>query len=1031
MEFQKFLDTQQKPKPIRKVSFFGLKAYQLKNIIEQYNLAYPDKAIIGYKSKTIDILDGIIKKAHIKIPDFKIVYVNPYTPPPNIYKKAGINQYDEENQKTYQLALTNNTRHKNPLQSLGTYTNKEGIKEYLTPQKHQKDFITSFIYSSLKGCVLFHGVGSGKTLSAVIASYYYLKLYPKNKVIVISPSALLFNFVAGMVQYGLDKNDNRYSFFTYDKYCRNPKQAKDSLLIVDEAHNFRTQIQFRTEKDPNNPANTTEKAVTNSKGYKIMEWGSNYCHKILLLTGTAFVNILYDIENLLAMVDNRKPVNKDCYDDITSRVDSVLDYFNYKISYYKTLNTDGFFPDRIEKLLPIVMTEEQESKYNSIKSSGQPNNQSENPNSFYSAEKYASNMIDNKNNPKIKFIVEEIVKTKTQKFIVYSGLYDNGIMMIAKELEKNKIKFTFITGKQNTMQKEDSKNKFNYYNFGDKNFFDIKTIDPIYHKDINSEFRVLLITRAGAEGVDTINCNNIILLDGQWNDALSEQIIARAIRFKSHFGLPKAQRFVNVLRPILIFKSNEELVKAINNNKIDFNKLKEQIKGEVSEQLKLIKGVDGRYLPTIKEMKSLKSGTAYFVPGETKYTTIKGMWGRSSKTVQSGVDGWDKYNILTTKEQRESWLKHMYYKYLESQKIVENDPLLNSMYSIDLYLYIISKAKQATIDGFISYFGKSIQLYEGYESLFIKRIKIKEKELKRDLTEEEKIKILNAGKKEEMNTILKFDETLMVSKKTKRNNKNELQQFYTNSKLSEYLLNYSSLKKNKSNMINILEPSAGEGDLIKPIILSNTNIKITLVEFDPINRKTLLSLVNKAPLLLEISNQHNFLLFQSSSRFDYIFMNPPFHLRKSEDYNLICDVWDYDFIKRAFAFLNIGGELMAIISTKFLSNNDFMKWIQNKNKSLVYEIRKNEKFSGIKIDIAVLKLEKKSEEEDSMLLSHNFYIKQDTKGTLIMNNELKINLKPDTQPMKKIDLEALRKANIPTKSELEELDEELTRLING
>ena len=107
-KFQKFLDTQQKPKPIRKVSFFGLKAYQLKNIIEQYNLAYPDKAIIGYKSKTIDILDGIIKKAHIKIPDFKIVYVNPYTSPPNIYKKAGINQYDEENQKTYQLSLTNN-----------------------------------------------------------------------------------------------------------------------------------------------------------------------------------------------------------------------------------------------------------------------------------------------------------------------------------------------------------------------------------------------------------------------------------------------------------------------------------------------------------------------------------------------------------------------------------------------------------------------------------------------------------------------------------------------------------------------------------------------------------------------------------------------------------------------------------------------------------------------------------------------------------------------------------------------------------
>ena len=68
--------------------------------------------------------------------------------------------------------------------------------------------------------------------------------------VVISPSALLFNFVAGLVQYGLDKNDNRYSFYTYEKYARNQKIAKDALLIVDEAHNFRTEIKTNEIKDP-------------------------------------------------------------------------------------------------------------------------------------------------------------------------------------------------------------------------------------------------------------------------------------------------------------------------------------------------------------------------------------------------------------------------------------------------------------------------------------------------------------------------------------------------------------------------------------------------------------------------------------------------------------------------------------------------------------------------------------------------------------------------------------------------------------
>jgi hypothetical protein len=45
-----------------------------------------------------------------------------------------------------------------------------------------------------------------------------------------------------MIEYGLDIADNRYSFFTYDKYIRNPKLAETSLLIVDEAHNFQTKI---------------------------------------------------------------------------------------------------------------------------------------------------------------------------------------------------------------------------------------------------------------------------------------------------------------------------------------------------------------------------------------------------------------------------------------------------------------------------------------------------------------------------------------------------------------------------------------------------------------------------------------------------------------------------------------------------------------------------------------------------------------------------------------------------------------------
>ena len=110
----------------------------------------------------------------------------------------------------------------------------------------------------------------------------------------------------------------------------------------------------------------------------------------------------------------------------------------------------------------------------------------------------------------------------------------------------NNIKCTQITGQESARQKEDSKLYYNHYNFGNSSFFNINKTDANY-KYINDEYRVLLITRAGAEGVDTIN--------SQFNDALSNQIIARAVRFKSHHGLATKERYVNVTRLFLSLKT--------------------------------------------------------------------------------------------------------------------------------------------------------------------------------------------------------------------------------------------------------------------------------------------------------------------------------------------------------------------------------------------------------------------------------------------------------------------------------------------
>ena len=59
-------------------------------------------------------------------------------------------------------------------------------------------------------------------------------------------------------------------------------------------------------------------------------------------------------------------------------------------------------------------------------------------------------------------------------------------------------------------------------------------------------FNVLILTRAGGEGIDLKGVRSVVVLDPTWNDAGLQQVIGRAIRYKSHAHLPLEERKVNV-----------------------------------------------------------------------------------------------------------------------------------------------------------------------------------------------------------------------------------------------------------------------------------------------------------------------------------------------------------------------------------------------------------------------------------------------------------------------------------------------------
>ena len=68
-------------------------------------------------------------------------------------------------------------------------------------------------------------------------------------------------------------------------------------------------------------------------------------------------------------------------------------------------------------------------------------------------------------------------------------------------------------------------------------------------KDYNDgKITILFITKAGGEGLDLKGTDAIILMEPTWNDNSSEQVIARAIRFRSHEERPESRKKVRVYR---------------------------------------------------------------------------------------------------------------------------------------------------------------------------------------------------------------------------------------------------------------------------------------------------------------------------------------------------------------------------------------------------------------------------------------------------------------------------------------------------
>lgn len=126
---------------------------------------------------------------------------------------------------------------------------------------------------------------------------------------------------------------------------------------------------------------------------------------------------------------------------------------------------------------------------------------------------------------KISWMVDRIKSNPDKRFIVYTIYTDAsmGTHEIKRKLDSAGIESVVITGEESDKTRSDAQREYN-----------------------NGTVKVILISRAGEQGLDLKKTRGVFVVTRPAHPSTLLQVIGRAVRFRSHVGLPKVQQHVDV-----------------------------------------------------------------------------------------------------------------------------------------------------------------------------------------------------------------------------------------------------------------------------------------------------------------------------------------------------------------------------------------------------------------------------------------------------------------------------------------------------
>lgn len=463
--------------------------------------------------------------------------------------------------------------------------------------------------------LVVHGTGTGKTLTSLTASQCYLERNPDSTVFVISPASLIGNFEKEMIKYG-GKISDRYKFYSFHKFTslnnnafvtpfdifyndnldtyqdKNPD--KDSgeirhMMIKFFNENIKIKLvggkgmkflkddlvytMYKKRADEINYKNTFDcrnSMVIIDEAHNFRNMGAHYksmfgsiikAKKLLLLTATPFVNKLHDFTPLINLVHRDDKILKKLYKNIPDekiKMDDPAYYKNLdivskalkgKVSYYDEKSTE-FFPVVKMHDIKTYMSRDFFDKYEKELDTGFFGDI---PELYYNGFRRAVNAVGVEEylNKKIDDALE-IIKNGKQT-LIFTNWLEDGVEILKNVFEKNSIQYLAITGKVLPRLR-------------------LGIVESYNSKSV----QVLIISIAGSEGLDLRETQNVIILDPVFSKATLDQIIGRAVRYKSHVRLPIDQHYVDVYKLILAvppgkLPSGDELLYSIIREKTEIS----------------------------------------------------------------------------------------------------------------------------------------------------------------------------------------------------------------------------------------------------------------------------------------------------------------------------------------------------------------------------------------------------------------------------------------------------------------------------